>query len=492
MPRRELQPFKDLVAQRCGLTFDEVSEANLLSALHKRMAATGAETTATYFTRLIADEVEFHELVTLLTVNETYFFREPAQLTLLVEGLIPRLMTGRAAGQPIRILSAGCSTGEEPYSIAIALKEKFGDSVGHLVSICAGDIDHRALTTARRGEYGEFSFRALSPNLRDRHFVSTEPRRYVLHEGVRSLVEFHHLNLLSPVYPKAIRGFDIVFFRNVSIYFDVDTRRAILANLRAAMTETGILVLGASETLANDLGVFHLVEEGGGFYFAKTPSPPEPRPAPKRPVPARLPPAPPRMEVARSAAAPVPRRSPPTVDWAAAVDSVRHLLRRKKHQEALEVVQAMPAASPADVRSWLLESHVRLQMRQFAEAAALATRAVDHDPWSVDALMLLALVAKWQGDEAAAIDRLKAIVYSKPDCWSAHYTLGTLLQGGDPAKARRAYATALRQVVANPDPDGGMWLPLDLPVADIRFLCERRCAEFDAAAPVVPIAGDRR
>ena len=158
------------------------------------------------------------------------------------------------------------------------------------------------------------------------------------------------------------------------------------------------------------------------------------------------------------------------------LDTVRSLVRAKRHPEALAVVQALPASSAVDVRAWLLESHVRLQLRQFAEAAALASRAVDHDPWSVDALMLLALVAKLQGDAAAAIDRLKSIVYSKPDCWSAHYMLATLFQSDEPAKARRAYATALRQITANPDPDGGMWLPLDLPVADIRFLCERRCA----------------
>ena len=474
MSRTELQPFKDLVAQRCGLTFDETSETNLRSALDKRVVATGAGAFASYFTRLIGDEAEFHELVALLTVNETYFFREPTQLTLLTDGLLPRLMAGRDGHGPIRILSAGCSTGEEPYSIAIALKEKFGDGVGHLVSITAADIDHRALTCARRAEYGEFSFRALSATVRDRPFEQTAPRRYTLHPGVRSLVQFHHLNLLSPAYPRALHDFDIVFFRNVSIYFDVETRKTILANLRAIMAEGGFLVLGASETLANDLGVFHLVEEGGGFYFAKTTSASEHRPAPKRPDP------PPRMDATPTmvgAALPPsspPPSPPPKADWSAALEAVRVLVRRKKHQEALDLIRSLPAATPADVRSWLLEGHVRLQMRQFAEAAAIAARAVDHDPWAVDALMLLALVAKWQGDEAAAVDRLKSIVYSKPDCWSAHYYLGTLLQDADPARARRAYATALRQITANPDPDGGMWLPLDLPVADIRFLCERR------------------
>lgn len=477
--KAELQPFKDMVAQRCGLMFDEVTEANLGSALVRRMEATGIQVFAAYFTRLLGDEAEFHELVTLLTINETYFFREPAQLTFLADSLIPRLLSDRAEERPIRILSAGCSTGEEPYSIAIALREKYGDGLDHRVAIVAADIDHRALAAARRAEYGEFSFRALPPSVRDRHFAVTAPRRYALAEAVRSRVQFHHLNLLSPAYPQSLHGFDVVFFRNVSIYFDVDTRRAILANLRAAMTDGGILVLGASETLANDLGVFHLMEEDGGFYFAKSPPRPVARSA-ARPGSLGAKPAAPRPSPpvpVHPVAVPVPApvlAQPLAIDWSDVLGRLRALLRDKRHQDALHLVLSLPAISAADGRSWLLEGHVRLQMRQFAEAAALAERAVGLDPWSVDALMLLALAAKWQGDGAAAIGHLKSIVYSKPDCWSAHYILGTLFQDSDPAKARRAYATALRQITANPDPDGGMWLPLDLPVADIRFLCERR------------------
>ena len=480
MAALDLQPFKDVVGQRCGLTFDALSEAGLAAALAKRMQATGSATASGYFTFLIGDGGEFQELVALLTVNETYFFREPAQLTLLVDVLVPRLLIGRGAGRPVRILSAGCSTGEEPYSIAIALKEKFGESVGHLASIVAADIDHRALEVARRAEYGDYSFRALSPALRDRHFARGDGRRHLLHESVRSLVEFHSFNLLSPQYPEALFGFDVVFFRNVSIYFDAATRKAILANLHAIMTESGALILGASETLANDFGIFRLVEEGGGFYFAKAPVA---GPAPRRPASV---PAPPKVERVRPIerptlpAHPALATLPPPVDWAATVTTVRALVREKSHPEALQAIQALP---PGDIRSWLLEGHVLLHMRRFAEATAIAARAVDQDSWSIDAHMLLALAAKWQGDEAAAIDSLKVVVYSKPDCWPAHFYLATLLQGVDAAKARREYAVALRQIEADPDPDGGLWLPLDLPVADIRFLCQRRRAALDPADP---------
>ncbi len=187
MTAHSLQPFKDLVSQRCGLSCDGVAEANLVSALALRMKVTASQSASSYFILVSGDEDEFHELVALLTVNETYFFREPAQLTLAADILIPRLLSGRADDRPLRILSAGCSTGEEPYSLAMALREKFGESAGHLVSITAVDIDRQALASACRAEYGEFSFRVLSPELRDRHFLNKPPNRYLLSDAVRGM-----------------------------------------------------------------------------------------------------------------------------------------------------------------------------------------------------------------------------------------------------------------------------------------------------------------
>ncbi len=295
---------------------------------------------------------------------------------------------------------------------------------------------------------------------------------------MRSLVDFSHLNLLDPLGAKALCGFDLVFYRNVSIYFDADSRKTILNNLHGAMNDTGVLLLGVSETLANDLGIFRLVEEGGSFYFAKAAASPPPAVAPKRPPPKLRPPGKPEHHAVRPAVVPRPAAG---ADWASVIATMRALLRAKRYDEALRTIRALGAS--ADPRLLLLEGHVRLHMRQFAEAAAIGERAVAADSWSCDAHMLLALAAKWQGDTAAAIRSLKVIVYAKPNCWPAHYYLATLLHDLDAAKARREYAAALRQIDADPDPDGGLWLPLDLPVADIRFLCEHHSAAAEASTP---------
>jgi len=478
MNDEELLPFQELVHQRSGLQLEAVAESCLMLAVQKRMSATKAKPSSAYYMHLLGDDAEFDELVSLLTINETYFYREPKQLELLTELFLPALLAkaGHSARRPLRILSAGCSTGEEPYSIAIAIREKLGESASRLVSITACDIDQHALRRARQALYSEYSFRAIPPALRQRYFTALPGRGYLLDEQIRSLVEFHSHNLLASRMPEQLLDFDVIFFRNVSIYFDAPSRERILRTLHATMRETGYLVLGTAETLANDLGVFELREDERGFYFVKGETPPAPKPLLRREHR-------PRLAVPASAprAAAKPRRladqpATPAVISTEKIDAIRALLRAEQYGAALEQLAPLRRAAPTEIDAQLLESYALLQSRRFAEAVVLAQQLLERDHWSVDAMMLLGFAAKWQNDSEAAIEHFKSAVYSRPDCWPAHYYLGGLWHETQPAKARREYRTALIQMTANPDPDGGLRLPLDLPVADIRFLCERRGA----------------
>jgi chemotaxis protein methyltransferase CheR len=489
-----LRPFHELIRERCGLAFDDMAEANLTSAVSRRMATTNTENSSLYFAGVLSDEDEFNELVALLTVNETYFFREPERLTLLVETLVPRLLV---RGGPVRILSAGCSTGEEPYSIAIALRERFGQSAATLFSIVAGDIDREALKQARQAIYRDYSFRLAPPALRRRYFSGSAVAGYSLDADVRGMVEFRPMNLLSPDFAGLFGGFDIVFYRNVSIYFDQSGRKKILTALSAAMNETSYLIVSAAETLANDLGVFHLVGEGGQFYFGKGDtafrSARLPSPAAKQAGEISGAGVPPKKLNRLGARASSPAYAgaggtnaggtpalPGTVSSrigrprASAMAMVRGFIRDKKYQDALASLQAWPPGNPADRVLPLLEGYVRLQMREFAKAAAIAKDVIDADNWSAEAHVLLGLVSKCQEKSSDAIDWFKRTIYFRPNCWPAHYFLATLLHPVDAEKAYREFRTALQQLEADPDPDGGLQLPLDLPVADVRFLCGKR------------------
>jgi chemotaxis protein methyltransferase CheR len=484
----DLIPFQTLVHRRSGLQLDTLPESGLMLAVHQRMSATKADLPSAYYTHLLGDDAEFDELVSLLTINETYFFREPKQLELLTERLLPTLLAG--AGElplrplrPLRILSAGCSTGEEPYSIAMAIRNRFGECANRLVAITACDIDRHALRRARLAHYSEYSFRAAPQGLRERYFTALPEGGYRLDETIRTMVEFHSFNLLASQLPVWLADFDVVFFRNVSIYFDAPSRERIQRTLHAVMRETGYLVLGTAETLANDLGVFELRDDQQRFYFVK--SGPEPTPvarAVRRAAIAVLPRKSAPVALARTAErVPDPPMAPALTSIPSErIDAVRALVRAGRYGEALQQLMPLRGAAPDHVDGLLLESYALLQSHRFAEAAALARRVLERDSWSVDAMMLLGFAAKWQDDSAAAIDHFRTAAYIRPDCWPAHYYLGGLLHEGQAAKAGREYRTVLMQLTTNPDPDGGLRLPLDLPVADIRFLCERRGAASES------------
>jgi len=492
----DLTPFADLIKRRCGLGFEDDRRALLDLALRRRMAETGLGDGLDYFTRLMASDREFHDLVSLLTINETYFFREPQHLTLLAERLVPRLLGRAARRTPLRILSAGCSTGEEPYSIAMALRERYGEAVDGMVRIVGGDIDRQALAKARAGHYSEFSFRGVAPWLRERHF-RTERDRHTVLPAARALVEFAPLNLLEEAPPPGDppgEPYDVIFLRNVTIYFDAAARRAIQARLRGWLRADGYLLVGMAETLANDFGLMALVQEDGLFYFAReaavVPEAPAPPPRPPRP-PAAPPPVVALPPVALPPVAP-PAAPPPAPPPVAAtgpsgtLDDAGRLTWERSYDRALALLDTLATADGGDPRADLLTAHILLNRKEISGAEDAARRALDRDPWSIDALLVLGLAARHAGRTADAIDWLRRAVYASHGCWTAHYYLGDLYRGsGEREQARSAYRVALRLLSRAGEMDTGLKVLLPaFPASDIRFLCEHHLSLMeDGASP---------
>ena len=502
-----LAAFKALIKQRCGLTFEGIGEAPLVSGLQKRITETGAKNASAYYALLLANEHEFHELVALLTINETYFYREPEQLQLLVDCLIPRILSRKQDRSPVRILCAGCSSGEEPYSIAIALREKYGESAARLFMLAGGDIDKGALEKARIGRYAEFSFRGLAPALRERYFNHHDKGIWSVNSEVRHQVHFHHLNLLSEHYPLEEQNLDIIFFRNVSIYFDTPTRSLIQQHLAARLKDDGYLLTGSAETLANDLGVLKLVEEDGLFYFAKqlpAPAKLHPEPAKLHPEPAKLhpepapphlyPPATPRrhktvmdwIPPASVAHAPLPPSPARPLATVADIGEALSLTREKRHDEAMKVIIRLLEQQPGEIRALLLKAHILLHRKEYAAAEETAQRVLKTEAWSIDALVLLGLAAKWRDQADDAVKWFKQATYASHECWPAYFYLAELYSSGDEMdKARRAYRVALQLLSGQQAAgDGLSIIPLGLPAAEVRFLCEHRLAKLDGVRAV--------
>lgn len=275
-----VQAAKALVKSRLGLSFEGQGEPPLRRAIERRLAATGASASLDYVARLAQDPEELDALASLLTINETYFYREPEHLRLLTDHLAPALLRTRPPGRPVRILCVGCATGEEPYSIRMALRERWGEASDRDFAITGADLDREALAAARRSRYRPLAFRALDPALRARWFTATPEGDWRLADSIRDSVDFLQLNLLAASYPDTLGGQDLIFYRNLSIYFDAPTRQLVMGRLGGLLQPAGYLIVGLAETLANDYGLLTLREQGGVWYFSKQPATPGPGPGP--------------------------------------------------------------------------------------------------------------------------------------------------------------------------------------------------------------------
>ena len=259
---------RDLIHDNCGLSFESDVGSILARRLAKRLAVLGIRDFRGYYQLLKYGrdrEEEFSELMDLLTTNETYFFREMFQLRALTEEIIPDLLQRRGkhfGERPLRIWSAGCSTGEEPYTVAMLLLET-GCCKGAPVEIIGTDISHRVLQNARRGVYGDSAFRATDEYYRQKYFRH-EGDGYRIIDPVRDLVTISHLNLLDEARAAIISRVDIILCRNVMIYFDRPIRVRVAEVFYRTLREGGYLLLGHADSLMNITTAFvlrHLVND---------------------------------------------------------------------------------------------------------------------------------------------------------------------------------------------------------------------------------------
>ncbi|MBI4689220.1 MAG: protein-glutamate O-methyltransferase CheR, partial [Nitrospirae bacterium] len=265
----DLNPFKDLIRERSGLDFDEARIATLENGIRTRMSEKGIELHAKYLNYLLHNQDEFNHLLNLLTINETYFFREPHHLNLLTEKLIPEILARRKEGARIKILSAGCSTGEEPYSLLISLMERYGTGIINFVSVTGFDIDSNVIRKAREGVFTTYSFRDVSQQFMEKYFEPAGNNRHKIKDFVREGVKFRKLNLLDDDFPDELKGVDVIFYRNVSIYFNPETQRNIFKKLSDLINEKGYLFVGSTETISHNTDVLSLIEIDGVFLFYK-------------------------------------------------------------------------------------------------------------------------------------------------------------------------------------------------------------------------------
>jgi chemotaxis protein methyltransferase CheR len=263
---REFEIFRDLVHTHTGITLNAHKRPLLQARLGRRLRVLGLRTFTEYHRYLKESDPTGQELgsfINAITTNKTDFFREAHHFRYLTEQWAPALKVraARSGERLVRIWSAGCSTGEEPYTIAMAMREALGAASGLEVRILASDLDTDVLARAETGEYSAEQTAPIPPPLLSRYFLrgrGDNVGRVRVRPELRSLVTFRRINFMDPRWP--IRpGLDIVFCRNVLIYFDRPTQQRILERFLGLLKEDGLLILGHSESVHGLLdGVQHL------------------------------------------------------------------------------------------------------------------------------------------------------------------------------------------------------------------------------------------
>lgn len=255
LSRSELEKIADLVKKEAGLDVIEMAEALVFSRLTRRLRATGCRDFPAYLALVHSDAGgdERTAMIEALTTNITRFYREPAHFRILAEQVLPGLRARAVRGARVRLWSAGCSTGEEAYTMAAIILNGFPEATNHDIRILATDINRRVLKEAETGIYSEERLDGLPGNLREILFSSSphDENSVKVRDSVKALVTFRQLNLVSE-WP--LRGpFDVIFCRNVAIYMDQPTQWQLWSRMERVLDPEGMLFIGHSERLGPDL-----------------------------------------------------------------------------------------------------------------------------------------------------------------------------------------------------------------------------------------------
>ena len=440
----------DLVAARAGLLPPSCPPA-AMDGIDRAMARAGLADFDAYLARLVQDAAALDDLLVELTIGETYFFRNPEHFDFVRHEVLGELARRRGPEHVVRMWSAGCASGEEPYSLAVLLLE---EGYGHRMEVRGTDISRAALARSHLASYGEWSLRGPQAD-RMRPFLHLEGKRYVLMPEVRERVRFGYLNLAEDTWPSALSGIwglDVIFCRNVLIYFNRPTIEAVARRLHASLAEGGYLIPGPSdpplyehapfESILTHWGVVYRRPVTGDASYPR--SRPTLTPPPLPPVtPPRLPLPAPAFVAPLAPPPPVAPPPPPPVPPAPAapsedLDGARQALARGDWLEAARRIGALqedPAAAARGVRA-LANLDAQAAVRACAEAAT-------RHPLAVELRYLEALLLMGLGRLPEAERATRQALYLEPSLAVAHLMMGHLLRRqGDPMGAARAFRTA--------------------------------------------------
>jgi chemotaxis protein methyltransferase CheR len=426
----ELAPVLNAMNARIGVRPDAIHWGSSRTIMTQLSARVRAGEIGRILEQIETDSAFFNQLVDELTIRETYFFRDPGQFDVIGNQILPEIDSRHEAQHIVRCWSAGCSTGEEAYSLAILLRRLgFADRS----QVIGTDISLTALARARTARYGKWSLRGESasfvqPYLRD------DGDSKVVHDAIRCRVNFSRLNLADANYPLSSAGiadFDIILCRNVLIYFDERTIREVARRLFNSLGCGGWLLVGATDPILTDYAPFEVIPSPAGLLYR--------RPLSRQQQPVEM----------QEIDATVPLLEEAEVPRANSADQLATAREAFRRGDYAAVVQ-LTCEDKNQVEACIL--HIRaLANLGDRQAAAVAEEALERHPLYSGLYYLLAHIRLLEGDQFEAMSLLRKAIYLSPSLAVAHFMLGSLLKhSGDAAGARRHLRNAMVLAEARP------------------------------------------
>lgn len=468
LDRADLERFRAFVARRLGLQYEDGKLDYLGEVVRRRMDAVGSARVESYLERAMSSpngSDELRALAEQLTVNETFFFRNADNFRALTEIVLPERIRANSAEKRLRILSAGCSSGEEAYSLAIRVREALPDPSSWDVKILGIDISPAILAKARQARYSEWSLRATSVEARQRYFRA-DGKDFVLAAAIQKMVSFEERNLVEddPLFWPSL-ACDVVFCRNVLMYFTPEKAREVVQRISQALLPSGFLFLGHAETLRGLTQEFHLCHTHDTFYYRRrsadeavgstamaTWGEPRREAAGDGSWPAVVDSTASWVDVIQRASERIAtladgrtRSAQPTGETTAVpaartwdLGLVLEAVRQERFADALQLITALPADAHEDPDALLLRAVLLTNTGRLAESEEACARLLVLDELNAGAHYVMALCREHAGDVRGAVEHDQTAAYLDPGFSMPRLHLGIMAKrSGDAATAQR-------------------------------------------------------
>lgn len=422
----ELCVFRDLIRERSGIYLEGSYLDTLKAGLCTRMETIGFSNSSRYYNFLRfhpEGQCELEKLLPYVTVNETYFFRNALHFEALRDHILAKLTRENRNGV-IKIWSAGCSTGEEPYSIAMAVLDIIQDGKDIQTEILGTDLDKEAISKAIQGSYKKRSLRAMEDKYKDRYF-SVNDSRIEIDKRLKDMVQFSCFNLMDATYPKPSQGcWDIIFCRNVIIYLDGGSARYVTDMFEKVLDDNGYLFLGDSETLDGLSDAFSPVNIGDTFVYVKKRNDAVITKDEKRAI-----------GIAKISQKKTSGHKQYKANFAKQGDRLKkpETLHQTKDEESKQ----------EDVRSYLLAGKNYANQGAYERAVDELKKSVKLDPLLMESHYLLGVTYQTLGQISKAIEEYKRCVFIDRDCALPHFNLACVYRSSNMREdAMREYRSA--------------------------------------------------